>query len=285
MELGFKNLNNKTIVQIAMEKINYEACKQGTEKGDWIHYLHLKNNYYLKFATKTTRKEFNFSISEVIKNIYCLCLSGNELHIFEVTGIKEETKKIVFNEEFKLNHSYLSEKKIHTIVIDNFDYWELQQDNNKRSESLATKDRIKNLTGQNENKPISAQFKSKEEFLIWYKEQPKKCCYCGVEEEDLLKYFNNENTQYYRNEDDKARNRGKFLEIERIVTAPKEKNVYSKDNCALACYVCNNAKSDFLSPESFKPIAEGIKKFWESKLNKKLSIPDENIWMTEIKES
>ena len=47
---------------------------------------------------------------------------------------------------------------------------------------------------------------------------------------------------------------------------PKEKNLYRSDNCKLACYVCNNAKSDFISPKDFKPIAEGINKFWQETL-------------------
>ena len=70
-----------------------------------------------------------------------------------------------------------------------------------------------------------------------------------------------ENEQYKN-----ARQRGQYLEIERIVTAPKEKNVYSKENCALVCYICNNAKSDFLSPKSFKSIAKGINEFWNKTL-------------------
>ena len=43
----------------------------------------------------------------------------------------------------------------------------------------------------------TAKFKSKEEFLEWYKKQPKKCCYCGVKEEYLKKYFNNQNYKKY----------------------------------------------------------------------------------------
>ena len=57
------------------------------------------------------------------------------------------------------------------------------------------------------------------------------------------------------------------LEIERIKTADG-KNEYTKENCALACYICNNAKSDFLSAYDFKPIAEGINKFWNDYLKK-----------------
>ncbi len=134
------------------------------------------------------------------------------------------------------------------------------------------------------------KFDSFSEFLDWYEEKPIKCCYCGVEEEYLEKYFSENTFQYYRNEDDKARQRGQFLELERVVTAPKDKNVYSKENCALSCYICNNAKSDFISAKDFKPIAKGINIFWnkvihedknlsdEELFNKKVEFPDTNIW-------
>jgi hypothetical protein len=101
------------------------------------------------------------------------------------------------------------------------------------------------------------KFKDICQFYRWYIMQEKKCCYCGIEETNLEIYFNNNNLQYQD-----ARQRGKILEIERVVTAIKKHNVYSGENCRLACYICNNAKSDFLSAKSFKLIAKGISEFW-----------------------
>lgn len=95
-------------------------------------------------------------------------------------------------------------------------------------------------------------------FYDWYKSKDE-CCYCGVKKNDLSKYFNENNEQYKE-----ARQRGRRLELERIQTAPKIKNVYSYDNCDLACYICNNAKSDFISAKDFKPLALGINKFWNN---------------------
>lgn len=95
-------------------------------------------------------------------------------------------------------------------------------------------------------------------FYAWYKNQPKKCCYCGIKESDLEEYFHGDNEQYQH-----ARQRGRVLEIERVVTAPKNKNIYNEENCRLACYICNNSKSDFISPHAFKPIARGVYNFWK----------------------
>lgn len=158
-------------------------------------------------------------------------------------------------------------------------YWLTHQ----RGDKLATKERIKNFGEQDDKQKESAQFESKEEFLKWYIKEPKECCYCGIKEEYLTLYFNkNNNPQYYKDKVNKARQRGKDLEVERIETL-NPKNVYSKENCALACYICNNAKSDFLSPKSFKPIAKGINEFWNQILldnNKEKIIfkEDDKIW-------
>lgn len=45
----------------------------------------------------------------------------------------------------------------------------------------------------------------------------------------------------------------------------KDKNVYSEENCSLACYVCNNAKSDLIYYKDFKHIALGTYNFLKSK--------------------
>ena len=260
MELDFKNIKNKTIVEIAMNTINNNASFREVSELDWIKYSeNQKDYYYLKSAIKTQKNTFNFSIPEKTNNIYyCICLSENKLHVFKIST--PFNKKIVITEE-ELESNSVNER-ICVIEIDNLEYWEILQNNDDRIENLATKSRIENFA-KNEKDKQTAKFKSKEEFLEWYKKQPKKCCYCGVKEEYLKKYFNQENEQYKE-----ARQRGQYLEIERIVTAPKTKNIYSKENCALVCYICNNAKSDFLSPINFKPIAKGINEFWKKILKK-----------------
>lgn len=101
------------------------------------------------------------------------------------------------------------------------------------------------------------------EFYNWYIEMTRNgniCCYCGVNQDELNKIENdNPLNRLKRNK------RGKTLEIERIISYPKDKNIYSKDNCDFACHICNNAKSDFLSPSEFKSIAKGINQMWKTK--------------------
>ncbi|MGB7401238.1 MAG: hypothetical protein WA916_01570 [Arcobacter sp.] len=99
-------------------------------------------------------------------------------------------------------------------------------------------------------------FKTITKFYKWYIVQPKTCCYCGVPENLLKNYFSKPNLS--------KRKRGKRLEIERILTHD-DNNVYSESNCSLACYVCNNAKSDLITYKDFKHIALGIHNFWKTK--------------------
>lgn len=238
------------------------------------------DKYTISFKNKTNNI-FDFLKKNKFK-VYIGCIFGNNFIKIELTDINPQEEKernqslnLILSDQFYIDSisDISANLSIEESVNIDFNSWSNFDDNKKRIESLATKSRIENLAQDEEDKQ-TAKFKSKEEFLEWYKKQPKKCCYCGVKEEYLKKYFNQENEQYKE-----ARQRGQYLEIERIVTAPKNKNVYSEDNCALVCYICNNAKSDFLSPENFKPIAKGINEFWNNILNNNVVFQEESpIW-------
>ena len=85
----------------------------------------------------------------------------------------------------------------------------------------------------------------KKDFINWYKEQEKKCDYCGLTEEEGHTFNNNP----IYSDSKRKKYRGNSLEIDR-----KDDKPYSRINCVLACYWCNNAKSDVFSYDDFKPI-------------------------------
>ncbi len=105
-----------------------------------------------------------------------------------------------------------------------------------------------------------------EKFIKWYLNNIPKdqttCEYCGVTQKKCREYLE----QVATNGGNK-RNRGKTLELERK-HSDQGKNLYSEGNCIWICHVCNNAKSDFIRPEDFKPIAQGINRFWQNVLAK-----------------
>lgn len=113
-------------------------------------------------------------------------------------------------------------------------------------------------------------------FYAWYDEQPKQCCYCGIKEEHLKQFFDDKYSDDYPNK----RGRGKKLEIERIADQRNEKHKgYIPENMRLACHICNNAKSDFLSPAQFKPIAYGVYCFWKNNNVQDIEFPENDaIW-------
>lgn len=84
-----------------------------------------------------------------------------------------------------------------------------------------------------------------------------KCYYCGISIEQIEELGTNRKLYNKRSD-----TRGYSLEIDR-----KSPNLeYSKDNCCMACYWCNNAKTDEFSEDEFKNIAYGINITWNKRL-------------------
>lgn len=60
----------------------------------------------------------------------------------------------------------------------------------------------------------------------------------------------------------KKHERGWTLEIDRL----NSNYEYRPENCVVACYWCNNAKTDEFTEDEFKEIGKSIKKVWEKRL-------------------
>ena len=92
--------------------------------------------------------------------------------------------------------------------------------------------------------------KDSNSFYTWYESQVKKqgglCKYCNLPG-CTDKYFG----RLFR----KGR-RGHTLEVDR----KNNEEPYSPSNCVLACYPCNNAKSDVFSYDEFVKIGRAIGK-------------------------
>jgi len=97
------------------------------------------------------------------------------------------------------------------------------------------------------------------EFKEWFVKQ-KKCCYCGLTEPQIAQLISKKKLTTKR-----INIRGKRLELEH--KNPKVRNDDFK-NLALACYWCNNAKTDTFTADEFKIIGRAIKKIWKARLSK-----------------
>ena len=91
-----------------------------------------------------------------------------------------------------------------------------------------------------------------ESFLKWYNQQEKVCHYCGLSEAESQEIVTTSLLTSNRFPKDgksgRGQGRGMWLEVDRI----KPKESYSIENCVLACYFCNNDKSDVFDGEEYK---------------------------------
>lgn len=83
-----------------------------------------------------------------------------------------------------------------------------------------------------------------DDFHNWFKNQEPVCHYCGLKEiesqELVMKGILKSNRFPQNGIHGPGTSRAIWLEVDRL--NPKDK--YSKDNCVLCCYFCNNDKSD-----------------------------------------
>ena len=110
---------------------------------------------------------------------------------------------------------------------------------------------IKNRSGD------KYKFNGFKNFYNWYINEEQVCCYCGITEENL--------EAIKKNGWGTKRRRGSKLEVERVDT---NSNNYSESNCALACYFCNNHKSDVITKEDFSTYFKEPMKLYLEKLSK-----------------
>jgi 5-methylcytosine-specific restriction endonuclease McrA len=83
----------------------------------------------------------------------------------------------------------------------------------------------------------------------------EECSYCGITIEMVTDLANKQ--QLY-----KKNYRGWSLEIDR-----KNSNFeYAPENCVMACYWCNNAKTDEFTYDEFKEIGHAIRQIWEKRM-------------------
>ena len=96
---------------------------------------------------------------------------------------------------------------------------------------------------------------TKDDFLELKK--CKTCYYCGITTEEIEKLG-------IQGKLTKKNFRGWNLEVDRV--SPNKE--YSKENCVMSCYWCNNAKTDEFTGEEFMVIGREIGKALKNRLNK-----------------
>lgn len=205
-------------------------------------------DYYIESNIETIKKDFNdFKISNEVANLYSSRYYQLELN----------------SDESKIKHKG---KELNIMVIEQRQYF--VQKSKEFTEILDA------LEKEYEN-----DFKGKFSETDFNKMLKKTTCsYCGISLDQIEELGKNGKLNNKRSD-----TRGYTLEIDRMLPNLE----YSKENCCMACYWCNNAKTDEFSPKEFKPIAEGIRKAWNERLKQigKAEIEyksDEKFWETDF---
>lgn len=98
-----------------------------------------------------------------------------------------------------------------------------------------------------------------EDFYDWYLTLEQKCEYCGITEVEIKKLL--EDKKLYTKRID---TRGKKLEFDRKTSNESYDNI---DNIVLACYWCNNAKTDTFTYDEFKKVGRVFADIWKNRIN------------------
>ncbi len=190
------------------------------------------------------KEEYKLICDDFSKN-----LKENELNLFpdEYKKDYEDMKKIrKRNEYFDIwsgnNKKIKAEKNISSDIINN-------------NKEIVKKMKIK-FKNYFENELIFDEFK-KEIFFKDNEKDKRICYYCGISEAQIKKLTDKSKIKTKR-----FYSRGKTMEIDQL----DPEGGYNKDNIVLACYWCNNAKSDEFNKKEFKPIANGIRETWNKRL-------------------
>ena len=227
---------------------------------DWF-YVESKHAL-VKSAKKTKDGKYNFSfpiekeqdiakmdaksifgrVGKIDKIIFgCFDIENSKIYRLEKTFYN--ICKNVKNSKYTLTEDNLRSEKILEVKEDFLNSWKALS----KAEKVAKNSKNTRLEG----------FKGMANFFNWYNNQEKKCAYCGIHVEQIKALGENKKLNNKRSDI-----RGYTLEIDRML--PKLE--YSEENCCMACYWCNNAKTDEFSPEEFKPIARGINEVWNKRL-------------------
>lgn len=159
----------------------------------------------------------------------------------ELKSIKRinEYKQITAYEQSSgknLNKSYTSLREFYADIVGIDANCIKQLENDTKNE----RSKIDKLFKNQFTKDRQEGFGTFEEFYNWYKEQNDTCYYCHTTHDTLNKLFSNNKI--------KSAKFGATLHIEQL----DPKKGYNKENCKLACALCNNAKSDLISKENYK---------------------------------
>ena len=173
------------------------------------------------------------------------------------------TKSIFFRQKIFQKVSIPVLRKQNSAQRNEIDQWYKCEEYKSIQKTKSYFENKKKLKDENFDQEITFEFI--QNIAQWRLTQPEVCHYCGLPESRLIEL--NDQPLHYNKRWPK---RGKVLEIDR----KKSSLPYSLiENLVLACYWCNNAKTDTFTYAEFKEIGKIINRAWEARLEQNFSIP------------
>jgi len=152
----------------------------------------------------------------------------NQIAIYKKEQEKDCKKKYCTIKDFLISELKITEKEFNLLISDDKVV--------KRKEKI---DKLfRNQFSSNEDRKKG--FQNFSNFYQWYLDQNNECFYCKTSYDTLLKLFQDSKL--------KSEKFNATLHIEQI----DPKKGYNRQNCRLACSLCNNTKSDLISKENYK---------------------------------
>lgn len=150
-------------------------------------------------------------------------------------------------------------KKQFPDLADSIQIWfKSKRYNNIQSKKSQLTNKLKQMTEDGEDVMLDKE--QLYNLFQWFDTTPKVCYYCSLQENTLEELHNQQGHINKR-----FPQRGKFLEIDRKKADLPYSNIH---NLVLACYWCNNAKTDTFTGHEFILVGRVIKTIWETRLGR-----------------
>lgn len=150
-------------------------------------------------------------------------------------------------------------KREYPNLSDSIELWfKSERYNNIQSKKSQLTNKLKQMTKDAED--VMFDNEQLYNLFLWFDTTPKVCYYCSLPENTLEELHNQQGHINKR-----FPQRGKSLEIDRKQADLPYSNI---QNLVLACYWCNNAKTDTFTGPEFILVGRVIKTIWEIRLGR-----------------
>lgn len=175
------------------------------------------------------------------------------------------TKEEFFNRKIFLKESVPSLRRQYPDQVKEINQWYRSVEYNEIQNVKSTIEQKFKAALELEGEVVEITYEFILELYTWWTNAAAVCHYCGLPETELELLHQQEGQINKR-----WPKRGKSLELDRKQPDLPYANI---DNLTLACYWCNNAKTDTFTYAEFREVGRVMNEVWNARLNQNFPIP------------